>query len=192
MRAAGSQERYLLRVLPGGLIGTGAVIDSGLRTATWILWIIASIFFVLGSLVHLANAFAQAAIVTLNNKRPGIAKWAIVAAIVQLIATTIILIGSCVWSGSSLNSWSAGAMLLLIGYTLWGHALVAAFSIAYVVSTVVPMMPDYKQRRYAWASVTSTLVLVVSMILMNIACILLVSARTLYCSLSVLPIHAQD
>lgn len=126
--------------------------------------------------MHLGNAFAQAAIVTINQKRPGIATWAILAAWVQIVATILVLIGSCVWAGGSLDSWAAGvrtpestpriclpyalaaltassqhttlslqAILLLIGFTLWGHALLAAFSISYVVSTVVPLMPDYKQ-----------------------------------------------
>ncbi len=45
---------------------------------------------------------------------------------------------------------------------------------AYMVSTVVAVMPDYRQRQHAWSGTTSLVFLLVSFLLFNLATVLLV------------------
>lgn len=64
--------------------------------------------------------------------------------------------------------------LLLIGFTIWGHAVLIQFGVSYVISTVAVLMPDFRQRQYAWSAITSLLFLLVQFILYNLASVLLV------------------
>lgn len=68
----------------------------------------------------LMSAFAQSALVTVDGRRPGLATMAITAAWFSLVATIILLIGSAIMVGGGLDNAGAGAILLLIGFTIWG------------------------------------------------------------------------
>jgi hypothetical protein len=136
--------------------------------------IIASIFFVLGAFVHLLVAHAQAALVTITGQaRPGLAMWTIFSAWTQLFGTILVLIGSIVFSGGSLGAVGAGAVLHLIGFTMWGIAILIAFGIAFVVSTTVAIMPAYGERIYAWSNIVALVFLLLNVILLNLGAVLL-------------------
>jgi hypothetical protein len=137
--------------------------------------VIAACFWVVGALVYLLSSYAHAAAVMIEGRRPGLALVAIGAAWLQLVATVILLIGAAVLVGGGLNNVGAGAVLFLIGFTLWTIALLSFFTVAFVISTVAPLMPLPLMRQFAWGSATSTLVLVTGMILYNVASISLVA-----------------
>ena len=98
----------------------------------------------------------------------------VLSAWLQFIATILVLIGSAIFSSGTLNGVSAGAIVLLTGFTMWGHAILIAFGISYIVSTVVVLMPDVLQRQYAWSGIVATLFLLVQFILLNLGSVLLV------------------
>jgi hypothetical protein len=168
-----SQPRLRVNVVAGG-IASSAVISGGLYTGAWVLWIIAACFWIFGALTHLLVTMGQVALVKIAGTTPGIGRWALGAAWLQLLAAVTVLIGSAVFSGGSLSAASAGAILLLIGFTIWGHAILISFGISYIAATVVTLMPDVAHRRYAWSGITATLFLLVEVILLNLASILLV------------------
>jgi hypothetical protein len=105
--------------------------------------IIAACLFVLGSVIHLLATLAMGALVRVENRLPGLARWLIFGAWLQLIATITLLVGVVIFSNAdSLSSVSTGAILQLIAFVLWAHSALIAFGVAHVVSTVVTWMPD--------------------------------------------------
>lgn len=176
-----SQSRFRVVFIPGATptslpsLETGAIYsDSASWDAAKILWIIAAIFWVLGAMLHMITAFGQAALVTVQGKRPGVAFWTIVGAALQLVGTIFVLIGACVLAGSTAGTVSAGAILLLIGFTLWAHGIIAAFGVAFVVASMAPVMNDFRQRQYSWNGLVSILLILVQFILISLGCVLLI------------------
>lgn len=64
--------------------------------------------------------------------------------------------------------------LPLCSFTIWAHAVIIAFGVSFVVSTMTPLMLDYRQRQYAWNGLVSTLLILVQFILISLGAVLLV------------------
>lgn len=64
-----------------------------------------------------------------GNYTPGISRWAVAGAALQLLATCLVLIGSALWAGDTWTLVSAGAIVLCIGFTLWGLAMLIALGV---------------------------------------------------------------
>lgn len=170
-----SQPRYLVNPVPGGGVASSSVRDGDDFTAAWALWITASCFWIVGALLSLLTAYVQAAVVTVAGvPRPRLASWLLISAWLQLIAVVLVLVGSAIFGGGSLDDASAGAIVMLLGFTMWGHAVLISYGVSYVVSTTVAFMTSPLERSYAWTSIASLIFVLVQLVLLNLATVLLV------------------
>jgi hypothetical protein len=154
---AGAQERLL--------VPTGAVVSGGTFVAGCVLLIIASAVWILASLVALASAYAQAAVVSVAGRRPGLAVLSLGAAWTAAIAPVLLLVGSAIMCGTGLDNASGGAIVILAGFILWMGAFLFVFAVNFVVSTVLTWLPAPAPRQYVWGATTSTLVVIIGFIL---------------------------
>lgn len=136
--------------------------------------IIGSIFWLIGSFIHLFASLGQALAVAVNGVRPSPAKWLIFGAVMQLIGTLLILIGSCVVGGSTLSSVSAGAILMFIGFSMWALNVLIALGVNWTVASMAAAFPLPRQRQYAWSAFTSTMFLLVQTLLYVVGSVALI------------------
>lgn len=80
---------------------TGYDFDDGQFNAGFILYIIAAILFILASLVSLVSAFAEARMVQVGGRTPGIGRLLVLAAWHELIGSILLLIGAAIFLGGS-------------------------------------------------------------------------------------------
>lgn len=105
---------------------------------------------------------------------PGVARWAVTAAVLQLLATILILVGSAVWSEDNLDGVSAGAIVLLTGFTLWMASILISLATHVAVSTVLHHVSSFSSRKHAWSELASSTFLLVAFTLYLLASIALV------------------
>jgi hypothetical protein len=132
-----------------------------------VLWVIAS-------LLHLLGAFVETAALAVTP-RPAVARWLISSAFLQLVGTILVLVGSAVFTGDNLSDAGAGAIIWLIGFTLWMFASLMEFGVALMVATAVVLMPTMLHRNRAWHGLLSSLLLLISLIFFALGSILFIA-----------------
>lgn len=169
-------------------IGSSAqyTVRNGKFIGTYVLWIIASSIWVSAALLHMLSVKRQTVASSYVDERdnniryPGISRWAFWATLFQLAGTILVLIGSCFLAAGSRHNYvdlgylSTAGILLLIGFTLWAHALLIIFAIGLVIGSMVPIMPSLREREYSWRTVTSSFLIVLGFSLIGLACVNLI------------------
>jgi osmotically inducible lipoprotein OsmB len=136
--------------------------------------IIGSAFWVLGAFLYLLWALGHAAAVTISNVRPGAAKWVVIGAVAQFIGFILVFIGACVFSGGDLDTVSAGAILFMIGFSLYTLHVLIMLGVAWTNATLAAIFTDPRQRNYAWVHKTSHVPLLIQSLFYLIGSITLV------------------
>lgn len=95
----------------------------------------------------------------------------------MLLGSCLLLIGSAIFLGEGFNDLSAGSILWLIGFFLWGVGSFYALALALMALSVTPMMWDMRQRYRAWKGAHGALVLLVSTIFLQLGALLWIIIR---------------
>lgn len=151
-------------------------------TAATILFLIGSIAWMLGALVHLLTSYSERRALkqTLNVRRkdlPKAAFWLTRASWLQLIATIGLVIASAISIGQSVGTATAAGILWLIFFTVWVIASGITLALSLLTIAMAPLMPDMISRHRSWLSVLSILGLFAGLLLFEIGSILWIALR---------------
>ena len=152
---------------------TGFDNNEGSFTAAGILYIIASAFFIMSTMVSVIGATRDAQSLKIGGKMPGIG-WLIQGgAWFEFLASLTLLVGSAIFLGGSGSSslsipgiWasagvaSAGAIIMAVAISMWCLGASVRMIHSLIVVSVVAQMPDLVYRQRAWIDISSSALLV--------------------------------
>lgn len=150
-------------------------------TAGSALFVAGAGLFVLASLVGLAAAYAEAALVRVGTRTPGLARILILSAWLELLGSIVLLVGSAFYLASrdepNEDQASAGTILWLIGSFIFLVGILLQTIMALIVAAVTALMAEMLHRQRAWFSIAATIMSMVGWVIFTVGAAAMVVMR---------------